>query len=195
MEHRILYSFVTYIVVVLLCTTTTSCITKKDVVKDEKETTETKVDSVIIETIKQDTTNVAHKTNIRETEKVETETNIEKHDSTIMMVDVNGNVIKQEIWHKENKVTSRNREYEKRLLDSLAYYRLMVDSLRQYQAKNDTIKETVNHQQTKVVTKTVIPWFFKLSMVVFIICCIFALIKLIKYGTKYIRTKYHVPNI
>jgi hypothetical protein len=164
-----------------------SCSTKKEVIKDENEKTEVKVDSAKTEIIKQDSTDVTHKTDVKETEKVETNTKVEKSDSTVMTVDAQGNVIKQETWHKEKETVSRNREYEKQLLDSIAHFRLARDSLRQYIAKCDSLTEKINHQDVKVVKKTKIPKIFKISLIFSILCCIFAIIKIIRYIQKYAK--------
>lgn len=158
-----------------------SCATKKEVIKDEKEKTEVKVDSVKTEIVKQDSTDVTHKTDVKETEKVETNTKVEKSDSTVMTVDAQGNVIKQETWHKEKETVSRNREYEKQLLDSIAHFRLARDSLRQYIAKCDSLTEMINHQEVKVVEKTKIPKLFWISMCFSILVIIFAFVKLFRW--------------
>ena len=158
-----------------------SCATNKEVIKDEKEKTEVKVDSVNTEIVKQDSTDVTHKTDVKETEKVETNTKVEKSDSTVMTVDAQGNVIKQETWHKEKETVSRNREYEKQLLDSIAHFRLVRDSLRQYIAKCDSLTEMINHQEVKVVEKTKIPKIFKISLIFSILCCILAFVKLTRW--------------
>lgn len=158
-----------------------SCATKKEVIKDEKEKTEVKVDSAKTEIVKQDSTEVTHKTDVKETEKVETNTKVEKSDSTVMTVDAQGKVIKQETWHKEKETVSRNREYEKQLLDSIEHFRLARDSLRQYIAKCDSLTEMTNHQEVKVVEKTKIPKIFKISLVFSILCCIFALVNMIRW--------------
>ena len=158
-----------------------SCATKKEVIKDEKEKTEVKVDSSKTEIVKQDSTDVTHKTDVKETEKVETNTKVEKSDSTVMTVDAQGNVIKKETWHKEKETVSHNREYEKQLLDSIALFRLARDSLRQYIAKCDSLTEKINNQEVKVVEKTKIPKIFKFSLFISIICIIFAFIKLVRW--------------
>ena len=158
-----------------------SCATKKDVIKDEKEKTEVKVDSSKTEIVKQDSTDVTHKSVVKETEKVETNTKVEKSDSTVMTVDAKGNVIKQETWHKEKETVSRNREYEKQLLDSIAHFRLVRDSLRQYIAKCDSLTEMINHKDVKVVEKTKIPNFLKISLIFSILCFIFVFVKLIRW--------------
>lgn len=158
-----------------------SCATKKDVIKDEKEKTEIKVDSAKTEIVNQDSTDVTHKTDVKETEKVETNTKVERSDSTVMTVDAQGNVIKQETWHKEKEIVSRNREYEKQLLDSIAHFRLARDSLRQYIAKCDSLTEMINQKDVKVVEKTKIPNFLKISLIFSILCFIFVFVKLIRW--------------
>lgn len=158
-----------------------SCATKKEVIKDEKEKTEVKVDSAKTEIVKQDSIDVTHKTDVKETEKVKTNTKVEKSDSTVMTVDAQGNVIKQETWHKEKETVSRNREYEKQLLDSIAHFSLARDSLRQYMAKCDSLTEMINHQEVKVVEKTKIPKIFWVSLFISIICISFAFIKLVRW--------------
>lgn len=158
-----------------------SCATKKDVIKDEKEKTEIKVDSAKTEIVNQDSTDVTHKTDVKETEKVETNTKVEKSDSTVMTVDAQGNVIKQETWHKEKETVSRNREYEKQLLDSIAHFRLVRDSLRQYIAKCDSLTEMINNKDVKVVEKTKIPNFLKISLIFSILCFIFVFVKFIRW--------------
>lgn len=170
-----------YLLVAVFILCLMSCATKKEVIKDEKEKTEVKVDSAKTEIVKQDSTDVTHKTDVRETEKVETNTKVEKSDSTVMTVDAQGNVIKQETWHKEKETVSRNREYEKQLLDSIAHFRLARDSLRQYIAKCDYLTEKINHQEVKVDEKTKIPKIFKISLIFSILCCIFAFVKLIRW--------------
>ena len=157
-----------------------SCATKREVIKDEKEKTEVKVDSAKTEIVKKDSTDVTHKANVKETEKVETNTKVEKSDSTVMTVNAQGNVIKQETWHKEKETVSRNREYEKQLLDSIAHFRLVRDSLRQYIAKCDSLTEMINNKDVKVVEKTKIPNFLKISLIFSILCFIFVFVKFIR---------------
>ena len=158
-----------------------SCATKREVIKDEKEKTEVKVDSAKTEIVKQESTDVTHKTDVKETEKVETNTKVEKSDSTVMTVNAQGNVIKQETWHKEKETVSRNREYEKQLLDSIAHFRLARDSLKQYIAKCDSLTEMINNKDVKVVEKTKVPNFLKISLIFSILCFIFVFVKFIRW--------------
>ena len=158
-----------------------SCATKREVIKDEKEKTEVKVDSAKTEIVKQESTDVTHKTDVKETEKVETNTKVEKSDSTVMTVNAQGNVIKQETWHKKKETVSRNREYEKQLLDSIAHFRLARDSLRQYIAKCDSLTEMINNKDVKVVEKTKVPNFLKISLIFSILCFIFVFVKFIRW--------------
>lgn len=177
MKNKIASLLIFILTFVVFC----SCATKKEVIKDKKEKTVVKVDSAKTEISKQDSTHVTHKTDVKETEKVETNTKVEKSDSTVMTVDAQGKVIKQETWHKEKETVSRNREYEKQLLDSIAHFRLVRDSLIQYKAKCDSLTEMINHQEVKVVEKTKIPKIFKVSLFISIICVIFAFIKLVRW--------------
>lgn len=158
-----------------------SCATKKEVIKDEKEKTEVKVDSAKTEIVKQDSTDVTHKTDVKETEKVETSTKVEKTDSIVMTVDAQGNVIKQETWHKEKETVSRNREYEKQLLDSIAHFRLARDSLRQYVAKCDSLQEQLTHKEYTVVEKTKIPKWCWYCLGFTILGVTFAFVKIIRW--------------
>ena len=158
-----------------------SCATKKEVIKDEKEKTEIKVDSAKTEIVKQDSTDVTHKTDVKETEKVETNTKVEKSDSTVMTVDAQGNVIKQETWHKEKETVSRNREYEKQLLDSIAHFRLARDSLRQYVAKCDSLQEQLTHKEYTIVEKIKIPKWCWYCLGFTILGIIFAFVKIIRW--------------
>ena len=170
-----------YLILAVFIMCLMSCATKREVIKDEKEKTEVKVDSSKTEIVKQDSTDVTHKTDVKETEKVETNTNVEKSDSTVMTVDAQGNVIKQETWHKEKETVSRNREYEKQLLDSIAHFRLARDSLKQYIAKCDSLTEMINNKDVKVVEKTKIPNFLKISLIFSILCFIFVFVKFIRW--------------
>ena len=158
-----------------------SCATKKHIVENDHQKTEVKVDSTDVQSVKVDSTDTEHKTEIKETEKVETETKVEKSDSTVMTVDAQGNVIKQETWHKEKETVSRNREYEKQLLDSIAHFRLARDSLRQYVAKCDSLQEQLTHKEYTVVEKTKIPKWCWYCLGFTILVVIFAFVKIIRW--------------
>ena len=114
-------------------------------------------------------------------EKVETETKVEKSDSTVMTVDKDGNVIKQETWHKEKETVSRNREYERQLRDSIAHYRLIQDSLTQYRAKFDSLQQKFIHKESKVTEVIKIPKWCWYCVAFSILCIIFATYKLIRW--------------
>ena len=164
-------------VLFMLC----SCATKKKVIENEHIKTEIRKDSIDTKVFKNDSSSTTHKTEKNEKEVVSTDKKVEKSDSTVTTVDTNGNIIKQETWHKEKETVSRNREYEKQLLDSIAHFRLARDSLRQYIAKCDSLTEMINHQEVKVVEKTKIPKIFKISLIFSILCCIFAFVKLTRW--------------
>ena len=158
-----------------------SCATKKRVIEDEHVKTEVKIDSTETESVKIDSTDTTHKTEVTEKEVTSTDTKVEKSDSTVMVVDTQGNVIKQETWHKEKETVSRNREYEKQLLDSIAHFRLARDSLRRYVAKCDSLQEQLKHKEYITVEKTKIPKIFWLAAGFSILVIIFAFVKLIKW--------------
>ena len=149
----ILYVAIFVFVVMIL----SSCAIKRHSVENEHQKTEVKIDSLDIKSAKVDSTGVTHKTDVKETEKVETETKVEKTDSTVMTVDTNGNIIKQETWHKEKETVSRNREYERLLLDSIAHFKHTCDTLQQYVARCDSLKEQLSHKEYTTVEKIKIP--------------------------------------
>ena len=161
-----------------------SCATKKHIVENDHQKTEIKVDSTNVQSVKVDSTDTEHKTEIKETEKVETETKVEKSDSTVVTVDTNGNVVKQETWHKEKETVSRNREYEKQLLDSIAHFRLARDSLRQYVAKCDSLQEKLSHKEYITVEKIKIPKWCYYCLGICIIITIFAIVKIVLWLRK-----------
>lgn len=158
-----------------------SCATRKYIVEDEHQRIEVKVDSTDIQTIKVDTTDTSHKTDTKETEKIETETKIEKSDSTVTTVDTNGNVIKQETWHKEKETVSRNREYERLLTDSIANFKHTVDSLMQYAVRCDSLQDRLSHKEYTVVEKTKIPKWCWYCLGITIFSFIFAFVKLARW--------------
>lgn len=172
-----MYIAVIVFVVLLL----SSCATKKHIVENDHQKTEIRVDSTDVQVVKVDSTDTTHKTDVKETEKVETETKVEKSDSTVMTVDQNGNVIKQETWHKEKETVSRNREYEKQLLDSIARFKHTGDSLRQYVARCDSLQEQLSHKEYTVVEKTKIPKWCWYCLGFSIISFIFAFVKLARW--------------
>lgn len=158
-----------------------SCATKKRIVETEKNKTEVKSDSFDVQSVKTDSASISHKTENTEKEKVETETKIEKSDSTVMTVDSNGNVIKQETWHKEKETVSRNREYERSLQDSVAYFKSTCDSLKKYVSKCDSLQEQLTHKESVVVEKIKIPKWSWVCLGISIIVIIFAGVKIIRW--------------
>lgn len=158
-----------------------SCATKGKLVDEKKERTEVRVDSIDKKVIGIDSIDNFHKSDKTEKEVVNRETKVEKSDSTVMTVDVNGNVIKQETWHKEKETISRNREYEKCLHDSIAQFKQERDSLIQYVARCDSLQEKLSHKEYVTVEKQKIPKFCYASLVFSFVCIIFAIIKLFKW--------------
>ena len=158
-----------------------SCATKKRIIETENIKTEVETDTSDIQRVKIDSDTVSHKNEKTEKEKVEVETKVEKSDSTVMTVDTNGNVIKQEMWHKEKEMVSRNREYEKLLSDSVAHLKSSCDSLRQYVSKCDSLQEKLSHKEYITVEKIKIPKWCYYSLAVCFIFIIFALRKLLKW--------------
>jgi len=157
-----------------------SCATKKHIVENDYQKTEVKVDSTDVQSVKVDSTDTEHKTEIKETEKVETETKVEKSDSTVMTVDAQGNVIKQETWHKEKETVSRNREYEKCLKDSIDRIKLERDSLLVYVSRCDSLKEKLSHKEYVTVEKQKIPKWCYGSLVICLLFVIFAITKFVR---------------
>ena len=172
-----MYIAVIFFVIMLFA----SCATKKHIVENDHQKTEVKIDSTDVQSVKVDSTDTTHKTDVKEMEKVETETKVEKSDSTVMTVDAQGNVIKQETWHKEKETISRNREYERQLLDSIAYFKLARDSLKQYVVKCDSLQEQLSHKESTVIEKTKIPKWCWYCLGFSIISIIFAFVKLARW--------------
>ena len=158
-----------------------SCSTKKSIVEDEHVKTEIRKDSMDTKTFKEDSVSTFHKTDKSEKETVNTDTKIEKSDSTVMTVDTNGNVIKQETWHKEKETMSRNREYEKCLKDSINQFKSERDSLLRYVAMCDSLKEKLSHKEFITVEKQKIPKWCYGSLAV---CLLFIIFAIIKFGRK-----------
>ena len=161
-----------------------SCATKKHIVENDHQKTEVKVDSTDVRSVKVDSTDTEHKTEIKETEKVETETKVEKSDSTVMTVDAQGNVIKQETWHKEKETVSRNREYEKCLKDSIDRIKLERDSLLAYVSRCDSLQEKLSHKEYITVEKIKIPKWCYYCLGICIIMTIFAIVKIVLWLRK-----------
>ena len=172
-----IYAIIIVAVILLL----SSCATKKRVVEDEHVRTETRKDSTDTKTVKEDSVSTFHKTDKSEKEIMNTDTKIEKSDSTVMTVDTNGNVIKQETWHKEKETVSRNREYEKCLKDSINQFKSERDSLLRYVAVCDSLKEKLSHKEFITVEKQKIPKWCWLCLVFTVLGIIFAFVKLLRW--------------
>lgn len=164
-------------VLFMLC----SCATKKKVIEDEHKKIEIRKDSIDTKIVKNDSLNTSHKTEKNEKEVVSTDTKIEKSDSTVTTVDTDGNIVKQETWHKEKETVSRNREYEKCLKDSLYQIKLERDSLLVYVSRCDSLKEKLSHKEYITVEKQKIPKWCYFCVVISILVIIFAIYKLLKW--------------
>lgn len=169
------------VIIIAMILLLSSCATKKRVMEDEHERTEIRKDSTDTKTVKEDSTSTFHKTDKSEKETVNTDTKIEKSDSTVMTVDTNGNVIKQETWHKEKETVSRNREYEKCLKDSINQFKSERDSLLRYVAMCDSLKEKLSHKEFVTVEKQKNPKWCYYCLGFCILFIIFAIIKFVKW--------------
>lgn len=164
-------------VLFMLC----SCATKKKVIENEYIKTEIKKDSINTEVFKNDSASITHKTEKNEKEVVSTDKKVEKSDSTVTTVDTNGNIIKQETWHREKETVSRNREYEKCLKDSIDRIKLERDSLLAYVSRCDSLKEELSHKEYITVEKQKIPKWCYFCVVISILVIIFAVVKVIRW--------------
>lgn len=160
-----------------------SCSTKKHVIKttDIKNTELT--DSSLTNTSTKDTTNVVHVVSVSEIEHNDVQTSVEKSDSVVIMVNTNGEIIKQEIWHNTNTKTNVNHEYQKTLTDSLEKYKNIANSVVFYQQKVKKLEETITELNNKGTENgnTKIPKIYKISLIISILCIIFAFVKLIRW--------------
>ena len=180
-NEKFMWIVAAFISVMLFALLLSSCSTKKSITEDMSTKTEIRKDSSDINIIKRDSADTSHKTNVKESENVETETKVEKSDSTVTTVDTNGNIIKQETWHKEKETVSRNREYEKTLLDSIANFRHIRDSLRQYVSRCDSLQEKLSHKEYITVEKQKNPKWCYYCLGFCILFIIFAIIKFVKW--------------
>jgi hypothetical protein len=168
-----LYTVIIVGVLFLLC----SCATKKKFIENEHVKTEIRNDSINTKVVQEDSTGTFQKTEKNEKEVINTDKKVEKSDSTVTTVDTNGNIIKQETWHKEKETVSRNREYEKCLKDSIDRIKHEKDSLLTYVAKCDSLQEKLLHKEYITVEKQKIPKWCYGSLVVCFLFIIFAIIK------------------
>jgi hypothetical protein len=172
-----IYAIIIVGVLFLLC----SCATKKKLIENEHVKTEIRNDSINTKVVQEDSTGTFQKTEKNEKEVINTDKKVEKSDSTVTTVDTNGNIIKQETWHKEKETVSRNREYEKCLKDSIDRIKHEKDSLLTYVAKCDSLQEKLLHKEYITVEKQKIPKWCYGSLVV---CFLFIIFAIIKFGQK-----------
>ena len=172
-----LYAVIIVGVLFLLC----SCATKKEFIKNEHIKTETRNDSINTKVVQEDSTGTFQKTEKNEKEVISTDKKVEKTDSTVTTIDTNGNIIKQETWHKEKETVSRNREYEKCLKDSIDRIKIERDSLLVYVSRCDSLKEELSNKKYVVEEKLKTPKWCYFCLGLCIIFIIFAFIKLLKW--------------
>lgn len=175
-----LYAIIIVSVLFILC----SCATKQKSVETSKTKTETVKSMKENTSAKTDSSSTVHIVNIKDTEKTNTEKNIEKSDSTVLTVDTQGNVVKQEIWHNRKETISSNREYERLLKDSIASLRLVKDSLNYYMEMCDSLLENDFHREYTVVEKQKIPKWCYYCLGICIIISIFAIVKIVLWLRK-----------
>ena len=172
-----LYAVIIVGVLFLLC----SCATKKKFIENEHIKTEIGKDSINTNVVQEDSTGTFQKTEKNEKEVISTDKKVEKSDSTVTTIDTNGNIIKQETWHKEKETVSRNREYEKCLKDSIDRIKHEKDSLLTYVARCDSLQEKLSHKEYITVEKQKIPKWCYVSLVISAIFVIFAIGKFVKW--------------
>lgn len=180
-NEKLMWIAAAFVIAILISLLLSSCSTKKSITEDMSTKTEIRKDSSDINTIKRDSADTSRKTNVKESEKTETETKVEKSDSAVTTIDTQGNIIKQEIWHKEKETVSRNREYEKSLLDSIATFRHINDSLSRYVSRCDSLQEKLSHKEYITVEKQKIPKWCYYCLGFCILFIIFAIIKFVKW--------------
>jgi len=172
-----LYAVIIVGVLFLLC----SCATKKKFVENEHIKTEIRKDSINTKVVQEDSTGIFQKTEKNEKEVISTDKKVEKSDSTVTTVDTNGNIIKQETWHKEKETVSRNREYEKCLKESIDRIKLERDSLLVYVSRCDSLKEELSNKKYVVEEKLKTPKWCYYCLGVCALFIIFAFIKLVRW--------------
>ena len=171
-----LYAVIIFCIIMAL----SSCATKKRVLETEHTTTTVKVDSTDTQKTTKDTTEIKHKTEITNNTNTNTESKIEKTDSTVVTVDTNGNVVKQETWHKEKETVKTNTEKERILLDSISQYKHVVDSLSRFKLKCDSLQEKLLKKEFVTVEKQKIPKWCYGSLVICLLFIIFAITKFVR---------------
>lgn len=123
----------------------------------QKEMTEVSTDSASTEKVAADTTRTEHKTTEREKTETSKETHTEKRDSTVTVVDKDGNVIG---WKEYHWLVASIRELgstERRLTDSLSEYRSRADSLSYYRHIADSLS-SVRSDAVEVVREKPLTW-------------------------------------
>lgn len=118
-----------------------SCSSNKKVVK---ETVENNVhvtcDSTSTNVSKVDSTSISHSTTVEIKEQNDNNTVITKHDSTVIIVDTSGNIIKKETWHKEKETTTNVRNVNTSRNDSSSEIRHLKTDINSLQARFDSLR-------------------------------------------------------
>ena len=172
-----LYAVIIFCIIMAL----SSCATKKRIVETDHTTTTVKVDSTDTQKTTKDTTSIKHTTEITNNVNTNTESKVEKSDSTVLTVDTNGNVVKQETWHKEKETVKTSTETERILRDSISQYKHVVDSSDRYRLKCDSLQEKLSKKEFVTVEKQKIPKICYASIIFSILVIIFVFIKFLKW--------------
>lgn len=175
-----LYAVIIFCVIMAL----SSCATKKRVLETEHTTTTVKIDSTDTQKTTKDTTEIKHTTEITNNTNTNTESKIEKTDSTVVTVDANGNVVKQETWHKEKETVKTNTEKERILRDSISQYKHVVDSLSRFKLKCDSLQEKLLKKEFATVEKQKNLKFCYTTTIFSILVLIFVFIKFLLWLRK-----------
>ena len=131
----------------------TGCKTIKSAESHTENNTELKTDSASTETVKKDSTDIQHSTNVTEKEKTHTESHKEQRDSFVTVVDQNGNVVGTKEYHWLRETLREVSERERTLKDSLSMYRHISDSLNYYKEKLDSVSNLSQHEKIVEVEK------------------------------------------
>lgn len=147
---------VEFIALSLICLT--GCKTVSQTENHQEAKTEVSKDSANIEKVAADTTKTEHKTTEKEKTEKSTETHTEKRDSTVTVVDKDGNIIG---WKEYHWLVNSIRELsstEKQLMDSLRAYKSKSDSLSYYRHIADSLSNIQKDVKQTVIEKKLSWW-------------------------------------
>lgn len=137
--------------IILMCFV--SCKTIKSAESYKENKTEIKKDSTDVSESHNDVTLIEHNTKEKEKEKTHTESHTEKKDSTVTIVDQNGNVIGTKEYHWLRETLREASKREKILEDSLGIFRHLSDSVCHYKAMYDSISNIAQKEKFVEVEK------------------------------------------